>query len=215
MANEQDIFQLHDNHVEVTHREMWNDRVIGITSTSISYPTFFNMLETAQGQEATVTNPVALYIQLLDLFGVATITFPKHLAKFEYVQDRGVYITQIYGGASESHIFSEINADKSRIAVRFFVNTNRDVIKDTIQVSRYNGIFAGTINRNDLTPLPALTQLFQNIVGTDRHVSGIDKADMSALVTKIPARMRLAAEVRQAINEAKNTNNEIRWEDLA
>ena len=215
MANEHDIFQLHDDHVEVTHREMWNDRVIGVTSTAISYPTFFNMLETAQGQEATVTNPVALYMQLLDMFGVVTTTFPKHLARLEYVQNRGVYITQIYGGANEPHIFSEINADKSRIAVRFFVNANRDIITDTIEVYRYSGIFAGTINRNDLTPLPVLSQLFRNIIGTDRHVSGLDKADMSELVTKIPSRMRLSAGVRQAINEAKNTNNEIRWEELA
>lgn len=214
MVQDKDIFQLHDNHVEVTYQQHWNNQLCGVTTSTISYPTFFNMLEEAQGQEATVTNPVELYLHLLEAFGVVSIIFPKHLARLEYVQNRGVYITQIYGG-TEQPIFSELNADRSRIAVRFFVTTQRDIEMESIQVYRYNGVFAGTLRQNDLTPLPALTNTFKQTLGGDIHINGMEFADMSILIAKIPARGRVATEVRRAINEAKNTDTVIRWEDLA
>lgn len=214
MANNVDMFQLHENHVEVTHQQFWNNALCGVTTSTISYPTFLNILEEARGREITITNPVELYIQLINAFRLDGITFPKHLARLEYIPNRGVYITQIYGGSGQ-HIFSEIKSDTSRIAVRYFVSLQRELDVASVQVSRYTGVFAGAVNQSDLTPLPVLTEAFQQILGENRIVPSLCVADMSMLVKKLPARGRVSTVVRRVVNEAKNTDTAIRWEDLA
>lgn len=208
-----DIFQLKEKHVEVTHELVVGGTTLGTTVSAISYPTFLNIIEQNAGADLSNNNPIELYIAMLEAFGVTNLVLPKHLVKMEYSENRGVMLYQLYGGPQQK-VFSEINADTSRIVVSFFMDTTKTINSNSINVYRYTGIFAGELNQAHLVPLESLTMAFRAILGESHTCTTFEAANMHELIKRLPSRGGVTQEVRQVVNAAKNTNTEIRWENL-